>query len=279
MTHAHHNLHAALRLIACGLAITAGAAGTLASSAPPAGPTNTPPPSNILIPIEQNVEDANHLAVSQRLLPVDLRAPTNFEHVYRIPTSGPNTPAWAQTQPMFARASGALTAIFPQSSYVPTRRGLAAEIPAGTVFTLTDPTKFLNPQSQSSALNNTHSSDTSPNQPAAARPPGRAVPLSAREQLTVSTPEGSGPNASSFRAQSAAVRSQLPAAQPTAPALRSTATNLHADERGELRAPPKPEGVSLWNNDTFRQQRVADLLMTPSHEQDTPPASVRSAHR
>lgn len=74
--------------------------------------------------VAEGEADVSPLGTANRLVPVDLRVPTNFEQVYRLPTVvGPA---------MFARIDGGLTAVFPQSVY----RGTQALIPAGTTWYL-----------------------------------------------------------------------------------------------------------------------------------------------
>ncbi len=85
--------------------------------------------------VESGVADAGPLSTSQRVLPVDLRAPTGFEGVYEFDRAGP----WGTTETMFMRTSGGLSAVFPRSVYVPAPGGLVPEIPAGTVFVIGSP--------------------------------------------------------------------------------------------------------------------------------------------
>lgn len=89
--------------------------------------------------MEQTIGDVDPLRRGSRLVPLDLRTPSNFDRVYRIPGAARGIPAdpfgaSAGGGDRFVRISGAVTAVFPRSEYTPTRGGLAAEIPAGTVF-------------------------------------------------------------------------------------------------------------------------------------------------
>lgn len=79
--------------------------------------------------VEAGHADVSELAAPGRLLPSDLREPTDFQAVYRLTRRGP-----AGEYHSFARASGGITAVFPRSVYVPTAGGLSADIPPGTVF-------------------------------------------------------------------------------------------------------------------------------------------------
>lgn len=66
--------------------------------------------------------DASALSDSLRLVPIDLRTPTAFDRVFRLPT--------VVGGEMFARIDGGLTAVFPRSEY-----GFGqALIPAGTTW-------------------------------------------------------------------------------------------------------------------------------------------------
>ena len=88
--------------------------------------------------IDQTVADVDPLRVSFRYLSTDLRQPTGFRDVYRIegnqrPLSRYGLPTGAGND-LLARFDGAVTAVFPQSVYVPTREGVVPLIPPGTVF-------------------------------------------------------------------------------------------------------------------------------------------------
>lgn len=69
-------------------------------------------------------EDTGPLATSSQMLPMDLRAPTGFEHVYRAPGADGT----------LMRISGGLVATFPRSQYDVREEGIVPVIPAGTVF-------------------------------------------------------------------------------------------------------------------------------------------------
>jgi hypothetical protein len=82
--------------------------------------------------------DLDPLRGSIRVLPTDLRAPTSFENVYKLST----TDRFGKAQDLYARRNGGLTAVFPRSVYVQSRKGLVPEIPAGTVFIIGDDHNF-----------------------------------------------------------------------------------------------------------------------------------------
>ena len=74
--------------------------------------------------VEQSISDRGPLDASLRWVPSGLQLPTGYDQVYRRDGGG------------FWRADGGLVAAFNQSVYIPTRGGLAVEIPASTVFVI-----------------------------------------------------------------------------------------------------------------------------------------------
>ena len=74
--------------------------------------------------VEQSISDRGALDASLRWIPSGLQLPTGYDQVYRREDGG------------FWRADGGLVAAFSQSVYVPTRSGLAVEIPASTLFVI-----------------------------------------------------------------------------------------------------------------------------------------------
>jgi hypothetical protein len=89
--------------------------------------------------VEQGVADVGALSETLRAVDaqVDLRSPIGFTNVYRVP-GRPD---------LLMRSSGAVFAIFPQSSYVHMDRGLTAIVPAGTVFSIGFPGPLQAPPS------------------------------------------------------------------------------------------------------------------------------------
>jgi len=77
-------------------------------------------------PIDQGYADVNPLQTSIKVQQIDLRRPTGFSDVFLVPGS----------DHLLSRSDGALTAVFPQSSYVSTREGVRAIVPAGTLFVI-----------------------------------------------------------------------------------------------------------------------------------------------
>jgi hypothetical protein len=102
------------------------AGGAAAQNAATSSPVTSPIPPR---PVDPAVGDVNPLSASLRDMRVDLRQPTGFENVYRVP-GRPD---------MFMRSSGALNAVFPQSAYAQTAGGPLPIIPAGTVFYIGEP--------------------------------------------------------------------------------------------------------------------------------------------
>lgn len=98
-----------------------------------------------LTPVEQGVADLGPLGLSFRRLQLDLRRPTGFDRVFQFvgPTGQGITPA-SSSSGQLARVSGALSAVFPRSSYVTTSEGQTfAAIPAGTRFVIGDPARTI----------------------------------------------------------------------------------------------------------------------------------------
>ncbi len=101
--------------------------GVLAAPSGHAGARPQAPEPPVLVPQEQGVEDVGPLGATLRVGGDDLRVPTDFEHVYRRPDGG------------LMRIDGALHAVFRESDYVATRRGLVPVIPAGTTWVIGEP--------------------------------------------------------------------------------------------------------------------------------------------
>lgn len=92
-------------------------------------------------PVDPGVADVGPFGMSFRRMRVDFRKPLGFDRVYELE---PDSIAPARTTPAgpakFARISGALTAVFPRSTYAVTREGqLVPTIPAGTLFVVGNP--------------------------------------------------------------------------------------------------------------------------------------------
>jgi hypothetical protein len=82
--------------------------------------------------VDPGRQDTGPLAASSRVLPMDLRLPTDFEQVYQLQArTGERSRA-----ELFARRSGGVTAVFPRSQYMQAGGGILAEVPAGTTYYL-----------------------------------------------------------------------------------------------------------------------------------------------
>lgn len=88
--------------------------------------TVTSPPRRV----EPGTQDVGPLRTSNRLVPLDLRAPMRFEGVYEFERRD----RFGRTEKWYARSDGGLTAIFPRSEYTLRNGRPLAEIPAGTVW-------------------------------------------------------------------------------------------------------------------------------------------------
>jgi hypothetical protein len=86
-----------------------------------AGPMRDP-----LVLVDQGREDVGALGTSLRMEGVDMRLPTGFQRVYRVPGR----------DDLLMRGNGALFAIFPESVYRATRNGRVAVAPPGTVYSI-----------------------------------------------------------------------------------------------------------------------------------------------
>ncbi len=86
--------------------------------------------------VEPGVGDVGPVATGTRLLPTDLRQPSGFERVYRVPgsTRGVYGLAPSEAGERLARVDGAITAVFPRSEYVKTKKGIRPVFPADTIF-------------------------------------------------------------------------------------------------------------------------------------------------
>ncbi len=113
----------------------------IALAAPPAGDAahRTTVPTSPLRPelevVDQGVEDRGGIEKSFRVLPLDLRAPTGFQQVYRVPGR----------DDLMMRGNGALFAVFPRSAYMRTAFGTIPLAPADVHFSIGMPGGFTFP--------------------------------------------------------------------------------------------------------------------------------------
>lgn len=117
----------------------AGACGTAAGQPSDTSPRLAQPPVRINTEpttpqrVEQMVGDVGPLGTSLRELSTDLRVPTSFDAVYRLPR-GVAGIGGIGGQPQLARVNGAVIAVFPRSVYDWTDNGPRADVPPGTVY-------------------------------------------------------------------------------------------------------------------------------------------------
>lgn len=174
--------------------------------------------------VEQGVADISPLSKQMRVLQPRLSVPSRFEDVYAFRDE--------RGRERFARVSGAVTAVFPQSEYVLTRQGVAPAIPAGTVFHIGGLKKF-------------EDIAPVPGSASAARP-------------------GSVSSAASTMSDS---RASFPIA-PVQPGAEPRKTTRPPGERGRVTAtePPasalklRPPVMTMLTNEGFRRSRVRELL-------------------
>lgn len=86
-------------------------------------------------PVEEGVADRTSISRSLKIEPLELRRDTSFERVYEV---GGDVRLFGGKR-LLARRAGDTTAIFPQSQYAETQRGLYAVRPGGTVFLIGEP--------------------------------------------------------------------------------------------------------------------------------------------
>lgn len=151
------------------LITAAGAAGqALGQTAAPA--TGGTPAG--LTPVDQGRADVGPLGLSLRRLQLDFRRPTGFDRVFQFtgPAAGTGGAQSSNAAGGLARVSGALTAVFPRSTYVTSREGQTfAAIPAGTRFLIGDPGRTLAAEEPAPAVPSRNAANTSMNTAATAR--------------------------------------------------------------------------------------------------------------
>lgn len=85
--------------------------------------------------VDQGVEDRGGFEKSLRVLPLDMRVPTGFQQVYRVPGR----------EDLLMRGNGALYAVFPRSVYQRTPVGAVPIVPADVHFSIGMPGGFAYP--------------------------------------------------------------------------------------------------------------------------------------
>lgn len=145
------------------------------------GPSAAAQPVEGLHRIEPGLADVGAEVLGRRNLRTELRRPSGFDTVYRFN----RTDAMGRRDDVFVRIGGGVTAVFPRSTYVPTGRGLRADIPPGTVFHLGRlPDAVGGPRSRPGP--------PSPNQLSFAAPSGLidfAAPVTSKDDQDLSPPQ------------------------------------------------------------------------------------------
>ena len=214
-------------------------AGTLAQ------PSNDPNTFQDLTPVDPGRADVGPLQVSTRVLQPDLRAPTGFDRVYRLPKS-----SGALGEDQFFRSSGALTAVFSRSQYLPGAPGNGALIPPGTTFRIGAIPRSAPPRPPAS-----------PSDDARVRPAPGAVDFTASARPVTELVDAIDPEARQGPARSSTMFERRPTTIVYQPAL------------GLLGSQPAPGAVTrpsvlpargMMTDETFRRDRVKELLMAAS---------------
>lgn len=94
--------------------------------------------------VDQGVGDRTGLSASYRDMGVDLRAPMNFDKVYRVDARSRLLQGMKGFEGgAYARAHGGLVAVFPAGSYREVAPGVdMAQVPAGTVYKLAESSRM-----------------------------------------------------------------------------------------------------------------------------------------
>jgi len=201
--------------------------------------------------VDPGVEDVGPQQISLRSFEVDLRSPLGFDLIYEGMRHDPYAGPFAPGQRYLTRSSGAVNAVFPRSSYVPTRAGYAPEIPAGTIFYIGDPAEALRgPTSHAPGFGN-----------------------QARGQRV----QGADPRGARSRASAqivgSAVDSRLDLSMPAEPAEAPRKDQTQVEP-----SPPEPAMriMSIWGNDTYRSERVKRLIESAAELETDPDSASES---
>lgn len=109
------------------------------SLAPPALPSinRTRDDASGLVPLDSTHSDMNPVGVSLMQMQPELEKPTAWMRAYRVPAGRSGIPMLdASGEERVARMNGAITAVFPRSQYVQTKKGVFPEVSAGTIFVI-----------------------------------------------------------------------------------------------------------------------------------------------
>ncbi len=185
----------------------------------PFGQSN--PPMRVM---DAGVNDVSALAASTRLIPVDLRAPMDFDRVFQVTGPGgrletrPATLDSPTSSGVFARVSGGLSYVFPRSTYIQTRLGDLPTLPPGGHYQL-----------------------GLPGQESIGRPGGPVGPMSRAVSAQAAMPVAATPVLTTTRFMTGSLEPSASSESQTAP-------------------PERPPPKSLWLDEAYRRTRVSALL-------------------
>ncbi|HYE63514.1 MAG TPA: hypothetical protein VD997_16105 [Phycisphaerales bacterium] len=215
------------------------------ASAAPAQPESVTAGGARWTPTEPTVGDMNPVGTSQRAMPVDLRVGSGFDRLYKLDArprffGGSGGGGWAAgDSDYYMRMNGGVMAVFPRSSYAMTRRGLLTEVPPGTVFSI------------GGNVNKLMGAQPGINEP---RVPGQNfVDRSAKP----GSPNDPVPDQE--RARPAPPERPEPPQRANNQAPRDGAAAPGNEVRSSANTAPAP-GPSIWWDESYRQQRVGQLL-------------------
>lgn len=220
--------------------------------------------------VDQGTEDRDVMSATLRTDPTDLRLPTEFERVYRVPGSSS----------LLMRGNGALFAVFEQSVYRQTSRGVQVVAPPGTVFHIGMP-------SAQTTRNNASVTDA-PTKPADARriPTQIAAPMDARigpvhaavaiPHATQSSLGQTEPRTNASSATSAKEFETLPKpslANPVAasPANSSTSSSTNSSTTASTTAAPSTQKIDAYAHLQLGPARIVHASSKTSDDANEPP--------
>ncbi len=180
--------------------------------------------------VDPGVADLGPLSISTRSLPIDLRSPSGFDRVYRVPGSTRGVGGF-NTTPVgerLARVDGGITAVFDRSEYVQTKQGIRPVFPANTIFYIGDSPLL--------------------NLPDAGRPRERSV------------------NAVSYafdmQASSLAAAPARAAAEPADFRVHPGEESLYQESARPMKADEPAPAANVFTDEQFRRERIRALLMS-----------------
>jgi hypothetical protein len=204
--------------------------------------------------VDQGLADRGPLSTSQRAMPVDLRVGTNFDKVYELEGQPKLFGGGSDTTDYYMRMNGALTAVFPRSSYTRAGNGLErVDIPAGTVFSIGGPLRELVPGQPAQPAKGDGAKKVPSNREDLSAPPSNNVPPPAESARAQKQPSKPVNNASP----------PGPAMNPDAKDPNAPGTQPGTQPGAKLASPAAkeyPVGKSIWTDEEYRKQRLAALL-------------------